>query len=355
MSTDLLSLTADLVAIESVSHHEQEIADLVEDKLESCNWLDVVRIDDNVIARTSYGRSTRLILAGHLDTVPPAGKVAPRIEGDTLYGLGAADMKGSLAVMLDLAAQDRDPSLDITFCFYSCEEVARLENGLVKLWEHSPELLDADAAILGEPTDCFVEAGCQGTLRATIHLGGKRAHSARPSTGINAIHRLGPVLSRLAGYERRSVEIDSCVYEEQLQAVAVSGGVATNVVPDAVELVVNHRFAPDRTPNEATRYLEEVFNDQLNGDYGDSIVVDEFAEAARPSLESPILSSLVALSGNAPRAKVGWTDVATFVSHGIPATNFGPGDPRLAHHAQERVEAESLERAREILSALVFL
>jgi succinyl-diaminopimelate desuccinylase len=354
VTRDLLALTADLVSVESVSRNESAIADLVEENLSSLNSLDVVRIENNIVARTSHGLPRRLILAGHLDTVPSHDGAVCRIDGDTLFGLGASDMKGGLAVMLDLAAEAGDPLVDVTYCFYACEEVDRSESGLLTLFEQAPELLEGDAAILGEPTDCLVEAGCQGTVRAVLHLGGVRAHAARPSTGVNAIHRLAPVLSRLAGYNGRRVEVDSCLYEEQLQAVAVSGGIAGNVVPDAVDLVINHRFAPDRSAREAVESLETMFHDQLLGDYDDSLTVDDVAEAARPSLDSPILQSLVALTGDAPRAKVGWTDVATFASHGVPATNFGPGDPLTAHRLGECVSRAALERARSILSTLVF-
>src|SRR5665213_3171092 len=252
MPDGLLGLATALVGIPSVSHHEGAMADAVQAALELCPWLEVDRVGDNVVARTNLGRERRVLLAGHLDTVPPAeGNDEPYLEGSTLYGLGAADMKGGLAVFLHLAGTLSEPAVDVTWCFYAGEEVAKEFNGLGHLWEQRPDLLAADAAILGEPTGGLVEAGCQGTLRVRVRLAGQRAHTARPHTGSNAIHRLAPVLTAVAGFEVRRPVIDGCEYAEQLQVVSVEGGVAANVVPDEAVLVINHRFAPDRTVEQA--------------------------------------------------------------------------------------------------------
>lgn len=352
-STDLLSLTRELVAIPSTSHGEAAMADRVEAELSSCGWLEVTRLGDSVVARTHLGRPRRLLLAGHLDTVPAAGNAAPRLVGDVLWGVGAADMKGGLAVMLDLARSLPAPVVDVTWCFYACEEVARAESGLVPLWRDRPELLSADAAVLGEPTGCLVEAGCQGTLRLLVRMGGVRAHTARPFAGRNAIHRLGPVLAAVAGWEGRKVVLDGCEYVEQLQAVAVEGGVAGNVVPDRASVTLNYRYAPDRHAAAARQEIEALLDGLVGDEPGDGLEVIDVADGAPPSLDHPLLSALLSATGSPPRAKAGWTDVATFWGHGIPAANFGPGDPLLAHHPQERVDRSALERARSVLGRLL--
>jgi succinyl-diaminopimelate desuccinylase len=351
--TDLVEATAELVAIPSLSHHEAGMADLVERSLRACPWLEVDRLGHNVVARTSLGHAQRLVLAGHLDTVPAAGNEAARVEGDTLWGIGASDMKGGLAVMLDLAQSIPAPSVDVTWCFYACEEVGRLESGLLQLWQERPDLLAGDAAVLGEPTDALVEAGCQGTMTIRIALRGVRAHTARPFTGRNAIHRLAPIVQTVASYQNRTVMLDGCAYAEQTQAVIIDGGIARNVVPDAASVTINHRFAPDRTGAEAEASLRDLLGGHVNEDEGDTWEVLDSGDGAPPSLEHPLLAALVERTGAAPRAKVGWTDVASFWEHGVPAANFGPGDPLLAHHPEERVTRGQLERARSTLAALI--
>ena len=348
----LLGLATSLVAIPSVSHQEGPMADAVEAALRLCPWLHVARVGDNVVARTDLGRSTRLMLAGHLDTVPPAGgNNEPRLEGDILYGLGATDMKGGLAVFLHLAGTIPEPAVDVTWCFYGCEEVARRHSGLEVLWHERPELLQADAAILGEPTGGVVEAGCQGTMQIRMVMAGERAHTARPFAGRNAIHRLGPVLDAIGAYQSRRVVIDGCEYAEQLQAVLVEGGVAGNVVPDEAVVIINHRFAPDRDAAEAEASVRARFDHAMEP--GDSWEVVEAVAGAPPALGAPLLSRLVAATGAPPGAKVGWTDVASFAAHGIPATNFGPGDPLLAHTPGEHVSLSELEQAADVLATLL--
>ena len=349
---DLLRATADLVDIGSVSHHETVITDLIEARLRAVTWLDVLRVDNNVVARTNLQRSQRLILAGHSDTVPANGNETARIDGDVLHGLGSADMKGGLAVFLALAETVAEPVCDVTYIFYECEEVAAKYNGLKKLLLENRDLVAADAAVLGEPMTSIIEAGCQGTMRATLTLGGVRAHTARPWMGRNAIHRLSDVLQRLAAYEGRQPVIDGCVYREAIQAVKVEGGVAGNVVPDRVVVTLNHRFAPDRSAADAEAHLRSVIGHDLLADDAILEIVD-VADAALPSLTHPLLASLRQRSGAAPQAKLGWTDVAFFAAQGIPAVNFGPGDPTIAHTAGELVHRHEIERAYEVLYALL--
>jgi succinyl-diaminopimelate desuccinylase len=352
--TDLLAATAELVGVASVSHHEQALADRMEAALAGRAGLTVERVGDSVVARTQLGRRQRLLLAGHLDTVPAAaGNEVPRIDGDVVWGVGSADMKGGLAVMLELAATVTDPICDLTWVFYPTEEVGREHNGLLALAAARPDLLAADAAVLGEPTGAVIEAGCQGVLKVAITVGGERAHTARPWMGRNAIHRLGPVLARLASFPGRQPEIDGCRYREALEAVAVTGGVAGNVVPDAATVTVSHRFAPDRDARAAEAALRDLLREVLDPALGDRLEVIDVAPAAPPRLDHPLLARLVAATGAPPRAKLGWTDVAFFAERGIPAVNFGPGDPELAHRADERVARPALDAVHRVLAGLV--
>jgi succinyl-diaminopimelate desuccinylase len=313
--------------------------------------LAVERVGDNVVARTTQGRPSRLVLAGHLDTVPPKGNEQPRAEGEVLWGIGSADMKGGLAVMADLAATLAAPSCDVTYVFYVAEEIARAESGLLQLAERRPDLLAGDAAVVCEPTGAAVEAGCQGVLRADLVLSGVRAHVARPWMGRNAVHRLAPVLAALADWRPRRPLVDGCEYRESLQAVGVSGGVAGNVVPDRAVLALNYRFAPDLDVDGARGVLEAMVAPWLAP--GDSLVITDSAPAAAPSLHHPFLAALVEASAAPVTGKLGWTDVAFFAERGTPAANFGPGDPELAHTADERVTRASLERARAVLGSLL--
>ncbi len=345
--TDLVALTAALVDIPSVSHNERAITDHLADRLAGAPWLDVTRVGDNLVARTQLGRAQRLVLGGHTDTVPANGNERARIDGDVLWGLGSCDMKGGVAVMLDLALTVPEPAIDVTYVFYECEEIDSKYNGVERLFRERPDLLAGDAALLAEPTGAMVEAGCQGTMRAVVTQRGVRAHSARPWLGVNAIHRLGPVLSACAAYEGRRVEIDGCLFLEAISAVGIEGGVAGNVVPDRATVDLNHRFAPDRTPAEAEASLRQVVGEV------DEFEVVDFAVPALPGLGHPLLRSLVEASGGPPRAKLGWTDVARFASRGVPATNFGPGDPNVAHAADERTTRAELEKVHSVLKSLL--
>ncbi len=351
-SVDLLQATADLVNIASVSHNEGPIADHLEARLRAVPWLEVTRIANNVVARTTFGHPQRLVLAGHSDTVPVNGNSVARIEGDTLFGLGSADMKSGLMVFLHLAETLSNPTVDVTYVFYECEEVAAVHNGLKKLLTDAPALVGGDAAILGEPTTAILEAGCQGTLRAVLTLGGARAHTARPWMGRNAIHRAAPVIERINQWSPRRPILDGCEYREAMQVVKIEGGAGNNVVPDTVQLTINHRFAPDHNVEQATDVVRSVIGAEVLDDAAEFVVVDSSA-GARPSLTHPLLSELVRLVGEAPRAKLGWTDVAFFAAMGVPAVNFGPGDPTIAHTAGEFVVRSEIDRAYAVLHDLL--
>lgn len=345
--TDLLALTAELVDIPSVSHDERAITEHIEGMLRSAPWLTVERVEDNLVARTELGRSQRLVLAGHTDTVPVNDNAGARIEGDVLHGLGSCDMKSGVAVLLELARTVAEPVVDVTYIFYACEEVDARFNGVNRLFAERPDLVACDAAVLAEPTGACIEAGCQGTMRVEVTLTGERAHTARAWMGRNAIHRLGDVLSRAAAYEARQVVIDGCEFREGLQAVRVEGGVAGNVVPDRATVWLNHRFAPDRTPAEAEAHVRAVIGAV------DGFEVVDMAPPAAPALTHPLLAALVGRTGRPPRAKLGWTDVGRFAAHGVPATNFGPGDPTLAHTKHEHVTRSDIETVHGVLRGLL--
>jgi succinyl-diaminopimelate desuccinylase len=349
--TDLLALTAELVDIPSVSHHEARITDRIERDLRAAKTLEIERVGDNVVARTHLGRGQRLIIAGHTDTVPANGNERARVEGDVLHGLGACDMKGGVAVMLDLACRIVEPAVDVTWIFYAGEEVAGEHNGLGLLFRERPDLVAGDVALLGEPTSAAIEAGCQGTMRIEVVLKGERAHSARPWMGRNAVHRAGALLSALAAYVERRPRLDGCEYREAVQAVRVEGGVAGNVIPDRCTVTINHRFAPDRGPAEAEAHLRDVVAPHIEPD--DDITVVDMNNGAAPSLAHPLLSALIERNALEVRAKLGWTDVARFAAHGVPATNFGPGDATVAHTAGEHVRRADLEVCHAALKDLL--
>jgi succinyl-diaminopimelate desuccinylase len=335
LTSDVLSdpvmLTRALVDIESVSREEKAIADCVEDVLRRASHLSVDRLGNTVMARTDFDRSQRVVLAGHLDTVPINGNFPSTVMEDLIYGCGTSDMKSGVALALHLAATLPDPRHDLTFLFYEAEEIESRYNGLHLVAQARPAWLRADFAVLLEPTYGVVEAGCQGTLRALIRTRGRRAHTARAWRGSNAIHAAGAVLRRLEDYRPRTVIIDGCTYREGLNAVRISGGVAGNVVPDECEVEVNLRFAPDRTEDDAVEHLREVFTDY-------EIEVTDSAPGALPGLTAAPAREFLAAVGAEPAAKLGWTDVARFAALGVPALNYGPGDPMLAHAPDEHVE-----------------
>ncbi|MBG0561735.1 succinyl-diaminopimelate desuccinylase [Actinoplanes aureus] len=328
---DPVVLTRALVDIESVSRDEKVIADCVEDVLRKAGHLSVRRLGNTVMARTKLGRAQRVVLAGHLDTVPVNDNLPSTVVDDLIYGCGTSDMKSGVALALHLAVTLPDPRYDLTYLFYEAEEIESEYNGLNLVAEAHPKWLQADLAVLLEPTYGLVEAGCQGTMRVRVHTRGRRAHTARAWRGVNAIHAMGAVLRRLEDYHPRTVTIDGCTYREGLSAVRIGGGIAGNVVPDECSIDVNLRFAPDRSEKQALEHLQEVFD-------GYELEVTDSAPGALPGLSAAPAREFLAAIGLEPAGKLGWTDVARFAALGIPALNYGPGDPALAHAPDEHVE-----------------
>lgn len=344
LRSDVVDLTAALIDVPSESHHEHQLADAVEAALRQVGHLSVERDGNTIVARTHLGRGERVLIGGHLDTVPAADNIPHRLEGDRLYGLGACDMKGGVAVGLLCAANIAEPVRDVTYVFYECEEVESYHNGLQRIAMQHPEWLAADLALLMEPSNSDVEAGCQGTLRAVVSTEGRRAHSARSWKGDNAIHSAGEILNRLNTYQPSRVLIDGLEYREGLSAVGITGGVAGNVIPDACQVTVNYRFAPSVSVEEASAHVRDVF------DGFDVEIVDAVA-GALPGLDRPAAQAFVAAVQANPQPKFGWTDVARFSGLGIPAMNYGPGNAELAHTRDEYVEVGQLRESFARLSA----
>lgn len=351
---DPVDLTAALVDIESVSHNETAIADAVEAALrevaQADESIEVLRIDNNVIARTHRGLPQRVILAGHLDTVPTADNV-PSTRGvdaqgrDTLFGCGTVDMKSGDAVYLHAfatLAASQELQRDLTLIMYECEEIAAEFNGLRHLSESHPELLTGDVALLGEPSGNVIEAGCQGSIRLRLTAHGTRAHSARAWLGDNAVHKLAPVLSRIAAYEPQTVDIDGLAYREGLNVVWLEAGVATNTLPDEAVLRVNFRFAPNRSADEAMEHFREVLGLDEFAAEDLTVDVEDVSPGALPGLHAAAAKELVAVAGDVVKPKFGWTDVARFSALGIPAVNFGPGDPAYCHKKDEQIPVECI-------------
>ena len=342
LAADVTTLTAALVDIESVSRNEAVIADAVEAAVREVPHLDVTRDGNVVVARTDRGSTDRVVIAGHLDTVPVNANLPSRLDGDNLYGLGSCDMKGGVAVALRLAATIAEPVRDVTYVFYDCEEIEAEANGLGRLTRTQPDLLAGDFAILMEPSSAVVEAGCQGSVRVDVIVPGERAHSARWWMGANAIHAAKSVLDRLDAYEPRTPAIDGLTYREGLNAVGIVGGVAGNVLPDECRVSVNYRFAPSRSADEAIDHMRELFD-------GFEVEVTDAAPGALPGLDRPAAAAFVSAVGGDVRPKFGWTDVARFSELDVPAVNYGPGDPSLAHSQGEFVPVAQLRHCEDTM------
>ncbi|WP_265520895.1 succinyl-diaminopimelate desuccinylase [Oerskovia flava] len=354
LTSDLPTLFRAVCDIPSVSGDETPLADAITAALRVYPHLEVVRDGDAVVARTSLGRERRVVVAGHIDTVPLTDppNLPTRTVGEGAYaeiwGRGTVDMKGGVAIQLALAAALDAPTQDVTWVFYDHEEVEAERNGLGRLARNRPDLLAADFAILGEPTNAGIEGGCNGTLRVDVRVPGQTAHSARSWMGTNAVHAAGEVLGRLAAYVPRDQEVDGLVYREGMNAVGIRGGIAGNVIPDECVVTVNYRFAPSRTVGEAQEHVRELFA-------GFDVVVTDASPGARPGLDDPLAAdfadAVLAVTGGAPAPKYGWTDVARFAELGVPAVNFGPGDPLLAHKDDERCPVWQLTTCHDALAA----
>ena len=336
---DLVELTRAICDIESVSGNEKELADAIESALAKYSHLEIIRDGDAIVARTNFGHATRVVIAGHIDTVPVANnlpvKLLPMEREQVLWGRGTVDMKAGVAVQLKLAATLDKTNTDVTWVFYDHEEVEASLNGLGRIARNRPDLLDASFAVLCEPSNAQVEGGCNGTIRVEVRARGLKAHSARSWMGKNAVHASAEILNRLNAYEPQSVEVDGLVYRESMNAVLISGGMATNVIPDECVVTVNYRFAPSKSGDEAESHLRELFD-------GFEIVMTDLSEGARPGLDRPEAAAFVAATGSEPKPKYGWTDVARFSALGIPAVNFGPGDPNKAHADDENVPVSQI-------------
>lgn len=340
LTASSVDLTRAICDIPSVSGDEHRLADEIEAAVAPLAHLEVTRHGNTIVARTNLGRAQRVVIAGHIDTVPINDNVPTRdveIDGTAyLWGRGTVDMKAGVAVQLKLAAELTDPVVDITWMWYDNEEVEAARNGLKLLADDRPDLFAADFAILGEPSDGRVEGGCNGTLRAVVRTRGVRAHSARSWVGENAIHGAAPILTRLAEYRAREIVVEGLAYREGLNAVAIRGGVAGNVIPDLCEVDVNYRFAPSKSPQDAEAHVRSAFE-------GFDVEIVDIAAGARPGLDAPVAQQFLAAVGGEAHAKYGWTDVARFSALGVPAVNYGPGDPHLAHHDEERVPLAQIE------------
>lgn len=346
-TADLAGLFASIVDIESVSGNEQTLADQVADVLGGVEWLEMCRDGNTVLARTTLGRAERVVIAGHLDTVPVAGNLPSRWDqtpdGPVLWGRGTVDMKGGVAVMLALATQLECPNRDITWVFYEAEEIDTEFNGLAKALRDHPDWLAADLAVLLEPTNARIEAGCQGTMRFTITTSGLASHSARPWKGHNAVHDMADVLGIVRGFDAGEVIVDGLTYREGLSATMISGGVAGNVIPDRCTLQINYRFAPDKTPEQARSVMQEVFR-------GYQMSILDLSGGARPGLDRPATAQFVEAVGEQILPKYGWTDVSRFSAIGVPAINYGPGDPGKAHADDEACPLAHLESCQAALA-----
>jgi succinyl-diaminopimelate desuccinylase len=343
LSASLEELLQVVVDTTSPSGAEQSLADAIESALSEVGHLEVLRFGNAVAARTTLGRARRVIWAGHIDTVPANNNLPSRRENGWLWGRGTVDMKAGVAVALKLASELNEPLHDVTWIFYDNEEVAAPKNGLGLFGAAHPDWVQGDLAIVGEPSSGLVEAGCNGTLRCEVSTTGLRAHSARAWMGKNAIHRATEILRRLEAYEPAEVDVDGLIYREGLSAVAITGGVAGNVIPDSCTVTINYRFAPDKTTEDAIEHVRNLFE-------GFHMVVVDQAPAAKPGLAEPFAQEFVASMGGNPQPKYGWTDVARFSEWGIPAMNFGPGDPSLAHADDEQVELAQVETVYQALS-----
>lgn len=345
----LTALLADLVDIPSVTGREDAIAGFVASRLERLGTGECLRSGRAVVWRGPRRDLPLVVLAGHLDTVPAQGNEKARLAGDRLYGLGASDMKGGLAVMIALL-ESLDPAalrFDLAAVFYDGEEGPQADDGLGRVLGTMPWLGGAELAVLLEPTDTAVEMGCNGVLNAEVRVSGRSAHAARPWTGVNAVERAAPWLAQIVRFPVTPVRVQGLEFRETLQVTTLAAGRARNMVPDELVVNLNHRFPPDRTTAEAEARVRALVPTDF-----EFHVVDR-AEPGQVRLDRPWVREFVERTGRPARGKQGWTDVARFSALGVPALNFGPGLPDVCHVADEYCPTANLPRARDVLAAFL--
>jgi len=340
----LARIALDLVNIRSVSRQELEITTWIAEHVASLPNLQVRHRQDDAVVFGLPGRPD-VILAGHSDTVPEQGNLPGRLENGHVHGLGAADMKGSLAVMLSLAAElDRlHLQLNPLFVIFGREELPLAESVLERLFTACPYILEARLAVMMEPTANRLQAGCLGNIVASLTFHGVAAHSARPWLGVNAIHEAIRSLHPLVDAPPEEVELGGLTFREVLSVTEISGGIANNVIPHRVACGLNFRYAGHRSKAQAEARLRE-----LVGSSG-QLSVDSNAPSAPVRADNPLLARLRLAGGLPLEAKQAWTPVAEFAAHGVDAVNFGPGDPASAHRRDELISVEAMAESLSIL------
>ena len=336
-----------LCRIPSPIGEERDLCDRVVERLGAAPLAAPIRrYGDSIVVPVTRGSGgPRVALAGHLDVVRTTHDAPPRIEGDRLYGPGASDMKSGLALMIDLVERDLPAcrGLDLTLVFYAREEGPYAENELGPVLDADAELRAVDVAVCLEPSDNKLSLGASGSIHAGVTFEGRTAHSARPWQGENAIHTAGAFLAELAAIAPRETTLDGLVYRTVTSVTMAEGGRGRNVVPDAFTLNVNHRFAPDRSVEEAQRDVEAIVAGRA------SIAWRDLSPAAPPHASHPLVVALRAAGVAAVEPKQAWTDVARFAAIGVAAVNFGPGENAQAHQRNEWTSLDKLAEGRLVL------
>ena len=351
MTQGLANTLLHLVNIESVSGREEELTNWFLHEMAVAGWPAAERARDWALFRGPGSGKPVVLLAGHSDTVPAQGNLPGHLDGESVRGLGASDMKAGLAVMLELArwlpAGQRELAVEPWFLLFGQEEMALEASLLPQVFARCPFLREVRLVLMMEPTANAIQAGCLGNIIARLEFEGVAAHSARPWLGRNAIHEAVRGLQPLAGAEIRDVSVGGLTFREVVSVTTIQGGVANNVIPDRVTCGVNFRYAPDRTPPEAEQRLRE-----LAGADGRLTIVSN-APPAPVAIANPLLERLRAVGGMAVEPKQAWTPVAEFAQAGFEAVNYGPGDPALAHRRDERVAIPALEESLAVLQRFV--
>lgn len=337
-----------LCSIPSFIGDERALCDAVVERLSKATLAGPIRrYGDSIVVPVTRGTGgPKIALAGHLDVVRTSHDGPPRIEGDRLFGPGAADMKSGLALMIDLVERDLDAcaKADITLVFYAREEGPFAENELGVVLAEDAELRAVDFAVCLEPSDNKLSVGASGSIHAKVVFHGTTAHSARPWQGVNAIHKAGALLVDLDRLAPREVTIDGFLYRTVTSATMAQGGRGKNVIPDAFELNLNHRFSPDTTIEQAQRDIEAIVAGRA------SITWMDLSPSALPFATHPLVDALRAAGVKAIEPKQAWTDVARFAQLGVAAVNFGPGDNAQAHQRNESTSLAGLAEGRAILT-----